>query len=166
MGKSTVARALAERHDRAVHLRADEFFYAIRSGFVAPWEPASQAQNETVMAAVAAAAARFADGGYLVVVDGIIQPGFFLAPLRDALHAAGHRVAYAILQAPLEVCVERARTRERLPITDRAIVEQVAGGFDDPGPLARHVLDCDGRGVGDVVAALWDGLESRWLIGS
>ena len=108
VGKSTAARLLADRAERAVHLEADYFFFAIRSGYVDPSTPPSRGQNETVMSIVAGAASGYAAGGYFTIVEGIILPGWFLAPLRDELQAAGHEVAYAVLRAPLATCRERA----------------------------------------------------------
>jgi adenylate kinase family enzyme len=56
-GKTTVARLLAARSERAVHLESDAFFHFIRSGYVEPWKPEAHAQNTTVMRIVAATAA-------------------------------------------------------------------------------------------------------------
>lgn len=91
-GKSTTARLLAERHERAVHLESDHFFHFIRAGYVEPWTPESREQNEVVMRIVAAAAAAYAAAGYLTIVDGIVLPRFFFEPLRDGLREAGHPV--------------------------------------------------------------------------
>ena len=63
------------------------------------------------MEAVAAAAASYADGGYTTIVDGIIAPKWFFAPLRDALIARGHSVSYAILRPTLEASLESAPRR-------------------------------------------------------
>jgi adenylylsulfate kinase-like enzyme len=88
-GKSTTARVLAEREERAVHVESDRFFDFIRSGFVEPWRRESAGQNEVVMRIVAGAAAGYASAGYFTIVDGIVLPRFFLEPLRDALRKAG-----------------------------------------------------------------------------
>jgi chloramphenicol 3-O-phosphotransferase len=140
-GKTSVARALASRYERAAHVEADEFFRFVASGWVDPARPGSQDQNETVMRSVALAAASYADGGYMTIVDGIIQPRWFLEPLRDQLVAAGHRTAYAILYAPLATCLERAGARSARPLTDTAVVEQLWHAFAKPAGLERHVVD-------------------------
>lgn len=36
-GKTTVARALASRFERAVHLESDRFFDLILAGYIEPW---------------------------------------------------------------------------------------------------------------------------------
>jgi adenylate kinase family enzyme len=40
-GRTTAARLLAERSERAVHVDSDHFFRFIKSGFVEPWRPES-----------------------------------------------------------------------------------------------------------------------------
>jgi len=136
-------------------VEADRFFGFIESGFVEPWKPESQAQNEVVMRVVADAAAGYADAGYFTIVEGIVIPRWFLAPLSDALRAAGHGVAYAVLRAPLEVCVAR---RGQI---DADVVEGIWRQFEHLGPLESHAIDA---GSGDVVAELTDGLRERLLL--
>jgi SpoVK/Ycf46/Vps4 family AAA+-type ATPase len=60
VGKTTTARILANREERAVHVEADHFFHFIRSGYVEPWRPESRQQNETVMRIVADTAGAYA----------------------------------------------------------------------------------------------------------
>ena len=43
------------------------------------------------MRTVARAAVAYAEAGYLTVIDGIVIPGWFFEPLRDALRGAGRR---------------------------------------------------------------------------
>jgi broad-specificity NMP kinase len=66
VGKTTVAASLARREERAVHLEADRFFFFIKSGFVEPWDPASDEQNRLVERAATAVAARL-EGGELAL---------------------------------------------------------------------------------------------------
>jgi tRNA uridine 5-carbamoylmethylation protein Kti12 len=142
-GKTTAARVLAKRSERAVHLESDRFFDFIRSGFVEPWKRESADQNEVVMRIVAGAAAGYASAGYFTIVDGIVLPGFFFEPLRDAIREAGHEVAYAVLRAPLDVCVARAGTRDSQPLADPLVVERLWRDFADLGPLSAHAVDVD-----------------------
>jgi predicted kinase len=147
VGKTTTARLLASRSERAVHLESDSFFHFIRAGYVEPWKPESHEQNTAVMGIVAAAATGYAEAGYFTILDGIVSPRWFLEPLRDALQAADHAVAYAVLRAPLAVCVSRAADREASRIADPSIVEQLWQDFADLGPLERHAIDSDGKGA-------------------
>jgi tRNA uridine 5-carbamoylmethylation protein Kti12 len=161
-GKTTAARVLAERSERAVHIESDRFFQFIRSGFVEPWRPESAEQNEVVMRVVAGAAAAYASAGYFTIVDGIVLPRFFFEPLRDALREAGHEVAYAVLRAPLDVCLARAGSRDSQPLADPHVVERLWRDFADLGPLSAHAIDVDAE---DPQAAA-DLLEARIRDGS
>ena len=155
-GKTTAARVLAERSERAVHVESDRFFQFIRSGFVEPWKPESAEQNEVVMRIVAGDAAAYASAGYFTIVDGIVLPRFFFDPLRDALLEAGHAVAYAVLRAPLDVCLARAGSRDSQPLADPHVVERLWHDFADLGPLSPHAVDVDAedpQGAADLLAA-------------
>ena len=96
-GKSTIADILTRQSESpAAHLHTDDFYDRyIKSGYVLPWLPESQKQNETVTNAVAAAACTYAEGGYFTIIDGIVGP-WFLQSYRDAISA----LCAAILLAP------------------------------------------------------------------
>ncbi len=146
VGKTTTAAILAGRFPRAVHIESDLFFRFIRSGYVEPWKPESHEQNQAVMRVVGEAAAGYAAAGYFTVIDGIVIPGWFLEPLRDALRGAGHPVAYAVLREPLSVCAAPARGREREPLADPEVLERLWRSFEDLGELERNVIELGGRG--------------------
>lgn len=153
VGKTTAARILADGAERSVHLEADRFFSFIRAGHVEPWKAESHEQNRIVMEIVAGAAGGYAAAGYLTIVDGIVIPGWFLEPLRDALHEAGHPVSYAVLRAPLEICLERIDEREGGPLAEPAVIERLWSSFSGLGELERNVLD-PGKLTPPEVAAL------------
>ena len=154
VGKTTTAEILARRGARTVHLEADAFFGFITSGYVEPWKPESHDQNRVVMGIAAQAAAGYATAGYETIVEGIVIPGWFLEPLRDALHEAGQQVAYAVLRAPLHVCAARARERERLPFADSDVVERLWRSFADLGPFEGNAVDLDGEGAEEAADAV------------
>lgn len=140
-GKTTVARELAARTDRGVHIESDVFFHFIGAGCVEPWKAESHQQNVTVMQAVATTAASYADGGYFTIVDGIINPEWFLEPLRDALKESGHPVSYAVLRPTLSTCLSRTTGRAGGQLSDPHVVAQLWDGFADLGPLEeQHVI--------------------------
>jgi predicted kinase len=158
-GKTTVAGILTRRSAAAVHLEADAFFRFIRSGQIEPWRPESHDQNVTVMRIVAEAAAAYAAAGYFTVVDGIVIPRRFLAPLRDVLEAAGLNVAYAVLTAPLSVCASRIETREGGPSMDTEAIGRIWSEFADLGEFERNAVDVTGIGpeeAADTIAQLLD----------
>jgi tRNA uridine 5-carbamoylmethylation protein Kti12 len=153
-GKTTAARVLAERSERAVHLESDYFFHFIRSGYVEPWRPEARAQNEVVMRIVAGAAAAYATAGYFTIVDGIVLPRYFFEPLRDALREPGRPVAYAVLRAPLDVCLARAAGRSSQRLAEPAVVEHLWHSFADLGAMERHAVDVDAEGPHEAAGLL------------
>lgn len=162
-GKTTTARVLSARSARAVHLEADSFFHFIRAGYLEPWKPESHEQNTSVMRIVAAAAAGYASAGYFTIVDGIISPRWFLEPLRAALKADGHDVAYAVLRAPLASCASRAASRGVRRLADSTVLEQLWRDFADLGALESHVIDTDDKSTDDVAAEVAQRLQDAQL---
>jgi predicted kinase len=163
-GKTTTAAALAARFPRAVHLESDRFFQFIRSDYVEPWRPESSEQNRVVMRIVAEAAARYAAAGYFTVIDGIVIPGWFLEPVRDALHEAGHPVALAVLRAPLSVCLARVQEREGGPEVDAGALEQIWQSFADVGDFEANVLEPTDEDVERMTETLARDLEDGRLL--
>jgi adenylate kinase family enzyme len=162
-GKTTVARLVAQRRERAVHVESDCFFRFIASGYVEPWRPESHPQNTTVMEIVGEAAAGYARAGYFTVIDGIISPGWFFEPLRASLAGAGAEVAYAILRPPLDVAVERAAARDSARLRDAAVVEQLWADFSDLGPLEKHVIDNGEQSPEETALAIDEALRTSAL---
>src|SRR3712207_5224908 len=69
-GKTTTAKALAQQAGSPkVHLHSDDFWHFIKHGAIAPYLPEAHEQNKVVIDVLAKAAAGYAKGGYLVIVD-------------------------------------------------------------------------------------------------
>jgi|tagenome__1003787_1003787.scaffolds.fasta_scaffold20952448_3 tRNA uridine 5-carbamoylmethylation protein Kti12 len=144
-GNSTVARLLASRFERGVHLLTDEFFHFIRGGYIEPWLSESHEQNTVVMSAVADAAAKFARAGYFTIVDGILIPGWFYESVRGQLRSEGIDVATVVLRPPLDICLTRIAERsERDRAVDPAAIGQLWESFGDIGELESLVIKNDG----------------------
>jgi tRNA uridine 5-carbamoylmethylation protein Kti12 len=162
-GKTTVARILAARFDRAVHLESDRLFEFIAAGFVEPWKKESHEQNAVVMRIVCNAAASYAAAGYFTIVDGILIPGRFFETVRDCLQARELRVSYAVLRPALVTAIERVRARVPRKVADQAVVEQLWTSFDDLGSLERHVIDNDAETPEQTAAILAGRLRQGFL---
>jgi adenylate kinase family enzyme len=163
-GKTTAAGLLTAKYPRAVHLESDQFFHFIRAGYIEPWKPESHQQNTTVMRIVAEAAAGYAAAGYLTIIDGIVSPKWFLEPLRDALHGAGRTVAYAVLRAPLGICLARARDRASDGLSDASVIERLWQEFAETGPLEAHVIDTASQTAEAVAVVLRERLRNGLLV--
>jgi predicted kinase len=161
-GKSTVARRLARTVEGplAVHLHTDDFYTYIQKGFVEPWRPQSQAQNVTLMNALAAAAAACAVGGYDVFVDGIVGPWFF-EPWLSAARRYALELNYVVLMPDEETAVARGTARTAPgAMTDAAVIRQMCRAFRDSAAPPDGMLDTTGQTSDETVAAVRAGLQS------
>lgn len=105
-----------------------------------------------------------ANAGCFTIIDGIVIPRWSLQPLRDSLSAAGHRVAYAVLRAPLAVCLERAGSRASNWLSDAAVVERLWHDFADLGPFETHVIDSGVKAANATADALAERLQNGLLL--
>ena len=98
-GKSTAAALLARdsQLEASLTLRTDSFYEALGKGAVPPHLPGSETQNQVVIEAFLAAAECFAQGGYDVIVDGVVGP-WYLAPWLAAARK-GTEIHYFVLRA-------------------------------------------------------------------
>jgi hypothetical protein len=110
------------------------------------------------MKIVGEAAAAYADGGWVTIVEGIVIPRWFLTPLREALEERGHDVAYAVLRAPLELCVSRR------PLIEREVVKSVWRQFEDLGDFEGNAIQVAGSSPAAVADELAAPLADRFLL--
>jgi predicted kinase len=157
-GKSTVAGLVARGAPRqTVHMHTDTFYLWIRSGFLLPYLPEAQRQNEVVNAVSVAAARGYAGGGYDVVLDGIVGP-WALQPFRDAAASDGLALSYVVLRPSLEVALARGTAREGHALTEVGPIEGMYGAFADLGELEHCVIDTSEQTPEETAAAMrhWD----------
>ena len=158
-GKSTVARLLAGSFPMSALVQGDAFFAFVSGGWVEPWLPEAHRQNDTVIAASAAATGRFVKGGYTVVYDGVIGP-WFLPAFASATGVA--TLAYAVLLPPQDVCVERVATRSGHGFTDADAARRMHHEFATADVEERHVLRTESEPQ-DVAADVLDRLARGLL---
>jgi predicted kinase len=141
-GKSSVARqlALSSPRERTVHLHTDDFYGAIVKGFIEPFRPEANAQNVVVVEAFTACAKRFAQGGFEVVVDGVVGPWFL--DRWQALARDGFDVHYIVLRPDEPTTLARATARTTAEaLTDPGAIRKIREGFANLGRFEAHVLD-------------------------
>ncbi|HEY8948640.1 MAG TPA: AAA family ATPase [Rhizomicrobium sp.] len=155
-GKSTVADILARQSEGpAVHLHTDDFYDRyIKSGYVLPWLPESQKQNETVTRAIAAAACAYAEGGYLTIIDGIVGP-WFLMPFREAAAATNVPLHYVVLRpASADITFARVQARGTHGLKAEGPVHDLFRQFSDLGALEKHAFDSGAMSAEETAAVL------------
>lgn len=159
-GKTTIARLVATDAPRpTMHLTTDEFYRGIRTGFVAPYLPGAQRQNEVVVDAIVATVAVYAHGGYDVVVDGIIGP-WFLKPFLAAAADDDWTMSYVVLRADLGTTLQRGQARPAPELTDVDALTGLHGAFADLGALERHALDTTRLGAEETAAEVREAVAS------
>jgi adenylate kinase family enzyme len=139
-GKSTVAQLVADRFETSVLIPADDFWDYIRRGKIPPWLPEADDQNRTVIDILASAAARYARGGYQVVMEGIVGP-WFLDRFLARLLPAGIGVHYIVLRPTETVTTARATRRGLDALTDLQPIRHMYREFSGLGPYESHVID-------------------------
>jgi len=154
-GKTTAAAGAAEHSALAlsVHMHTDDFYGFLRKGAVAPHLPESDAQNRVVVEAFLQAAARFAAGGYDVMVDGVVGPWFLEPWLR--LARQGCEVHYIVLRASLPETRRRALGRAKLTAEGNlSLVDVMWPQFADLGAYESHVIRTDGQSPEETLRAV------------
>ena len=97
----------------------------------------------------------FAQGGYFVVLDGIIGP-WFIEPFQ-VIDATIH---YIVLLPPVERAIQRCQTRGGDALTDPAPITDLDRQFSDLGQLEKHSIHLDSETPEVVIAKVLRALES------
>ena len=149
-GKTTVARLVAGSFGLSAHIQSDAFMPFVVRGWVDPWLDQAADQNEVMGGAVAAAAIRFALGGYTVVYDGHIFPDG-LEGLASVCAGREVPLHYAVLRTDRAVCMSRFRARpigvarpEYVGFDDTDALGTLYDRFLDLGRYETHVVDASG----------------------
>jgi adenylate kinase family enzyme len=151
-GKTTVAALLAAgARVPTVHLATDWFYRSIRTGFVLPFLPAAERQNEVVVEAIVGTTATFARGGYDVVVDGIVGP-WFLPQFRAVAERHGLALSYVVLRPDLDTTLSRAQGRAGDELKDVDAITGLHGAFAQLGDLEGHAIDTGNLDVDQTAA--------------
>lgn len=160
-GKTTVARLLADQFVPSVHLLGDDFWHYIGRGFIPPYDPGSQRQNEVVMGVVAAAAFGYAAGGYQVICDGIVGP-WFVGRFRAAAVRSGLPLHYVVLRPDETTALSRATGRRASDaLTDPGPIRSLHAQLADLGEFESHALDSTGLTADETAAAVLAGLAAN-----
>ena len=163
-GKSTVSRLLTDARSPSVHLHSDDFWANIVKGGIPPYLPESSRQNQVVMGVVAAAALGYAQGGYYVVVDGVVGP-WYIAEFRIAAAATPVPLHYVILRPDEQTTLSRAVARGDSALTEPEPVRHMHRQFASLGEYESHAIDTTSLDAPATSALISGGLAAgRFLL--
>jgi chloramphenicol 3-O-phosphotransferase len=146
-GKTTIARTLADTAERStVHLVTDLFYVAIRKGFVQPFLPDAAKQNQVVIGAIVEAMLVYAQGGYDVIVDGIVGP-WSLPQFVSGASRGGFDLSFVVLRPSFEATLARAVAREGKELKASGPIKGLYGAFRKLDVLERHAIDTTGETI-------------------
>lgn len=159
-GKSTTARSLAATFPRAVHLHTDDFWHYIVSGRIAPYLPEADTQNHTVVDVIAGAAYAYAQGGFTVVVDGVVGPWMLDHYRRRLAEHPGLALHYVVLRPSRDVTLARAQQRTAAgALVEEEPILSMWDQFADLGELEAHAIDTTQQAPADTVRAVVEAIR-------
>jgi chloramphenicol 3-O-phosphotransferase len=159
-GKTTISRALADSAEQpTVHLATDLFYVAIRKGFVPPFLPQAARQNTVVLDVIAEAMLGYSNGGYDVIVDGIVGP-WSLPQFVGAAARAGCALSFVVLRPSYEEALARAVAREGKELKASGPIRGLYGAFAALGTLERHAIDTSGDTIETTMLRVRDGVAA------
>jgi predicted kinase len=149
-GKSTLARAWCGTRKRAVHVELDCVRDLIVTGRADPQEPSATQSEQYVTSvhATCALARTFAESGYDVVLDDVLEPEAFEAAWRPQLRELDWSIV--VVLPTLEETLARSRARSKR-VQERHTAAQHARSSGWPNDA---VLDTTGLSVSQSVEAL------------
>jgi predicted kinase len=166
-GKTTVARLVASRFEKAVCLESDWFWTTVVRGFIPPWEAEADRQNRVIVRSFAAAAAVMAEGGYAVVLDGIVGP-WNLDIVMGQFGSSQSKVHYVALRPARHIALGRATSRigeERVhghpALTDEGPILHMWEQFADLGEYEDSVIDNTDLDPEQAASLIWNRVSER-----
>ena len=144
-GKTSLARQLAARDGRGVHIEADVFFRFLVERRD-PSRPDAASQNAIVVRAYSRAAAEYSAGGYSIYLDGVIGP-WLIPEIVQITGACDYVLLHVSLESALRRVAGRVAQASAKPEVVRRMHEQFAGVLDR---YAAHVIRADDMTVEDL----------------
>ncbi len=153
-GKTTLSKALVEQLPRGLHIPSD-LFYEFPARLIEPTEEASHHQNTVIMQALARSARAFAEGGYGVVIDGIVGPWFL--PTLCSEWPDDIDLSYIVLRTSEAQALRRVCDRDGPGSSAR--VRHMVKAFADVSPYEAHVVETETGAVAETFESVKQGLE-------
>ncbi|WP_298132559.1 AAA family ATPase [Micropruina sp.] len=136
-GKTTIAARIAATAEvPTVHVPTDALHTWIKAGFVLPFLPEGVHQNAVIQNVMLNVARAYSEGGYDVILDGVLGP-WAVDGLRDGAADAGLSLSYIIVRPSLPVLLARAQAREGRHLRE---IEPIVGLDRAFGAIDESVL--------------------------
>jgi tRNA uridine 5-carbamoylmethylation protein Kti12 len=143
-GKTTVARALAERYDRVAHVDVDTLRgFITPTGHVHPWGPpeAWLRQRDLSMRNACSLAGNFLEARFAVIIDDVVASSEYLDKYIDHLKPLGAPIHFVRLLPSLTICLQRNNKRGRSERLFEKRVRDVRGSFIENGEIGGVTID-------------------------
>jgi predicted kinase len=113
-GKSTVARAMAERYDRVAHIEVDVLRHFVTpTGYARQGQPEYERQRHLAIRNACALARNFLEERFGVIIDDVLDEPAFLPLYLDDLRDAGAPIHLVQLLPALTACEAREQERRK-----------------------------------------------------
>jgi adenylate kinase family enzyme len=137
-GKTSAARALADRYDRVAHIEVDVLRHLITpTGYISPGRPGWERQRTLATRNACDLAANFLAERFAVIIDDIVTEQPHFDEYLEGLKPAGSPVHFVRLLPRLEVCLARNALRPQ----ERRSAQLVDGYFTGPNAVGGATID-------------------------
>jgi chloramphenicol 3-O-phosphotransferase len=143
-GKSTVARALADRYDRVAHIEVDTLRHFVTpTGYIAPGKPGFERQQRLAAHNACSLARNFLEERFAVIIDDVVVDNGDVELYLEGLLATEAPVHLVRLLPSLETVLARnqGRSEGRMP-AER--VEKIWRDFVAAGEIGGATIDSTG----------------------
>lgn len=163
-GKTTIAKYLAKESTlSSVHLHTDDFYHFIVKNRIEPFLPEAHVQNVTVIKTIVAAAMCYAEGGYFVIVDGIIGE-WFLDPFKKASSFQNIPLNYVILLPTINATLQRSQERPSGLKNERPI-RDLHKQFIETQGFEKNIIDSTVQKPEETISLIKEGLtKGRFIL--
>jgi tRNA uridine 5-carbamoylmethylation protein Kti12 len=146
-GKSSVARALAERYDRVAHVDVDTLRHFVTpTGYAKAGQPERARQLRLGVRNACDLARNFLEERFAVIVDDVVVSKDDLDAYVEGLKETDIQIHFVRLLPSLDVCLARNAAREEGKMSPER-VEAVWHEFDAAGELGGATIDSSALSV-------------------
>jgi predicted kinase len=125
-GKSTIAKTLLQHFELGIHIPVDDIREWVTAGIAHPipkWTDETERQFRLARWAALQTATIYAEAGFTVALDDVVQEPIFQRQYQQLLH--GYRIYKVLLSPSIEVALERNATRTHKAFDTKVLTEAI-----------------------------------------